>query len=278
MALEHLIRRILVSVDTAPSARDRTGWAASLADAFGAELTGVAAARPLIPSYSPLGDELLAYQPQIIEEARRRVEAAVGIARTNFEAANAPRAAWKSSLETDAVPFLLHQAGAADAIVLGRNGTGDACDAFIGVDPGDVILQLGRPLLVVPPSATRFSAARVAIAWKSSRESRRAVADALPFLARADEVFVCAVGGDEAGPEAAAVVAYLSAHGLGAKAVAEPRHGRADSDAVFEIAERVDATLLVAGAYGRSRFKEWVFGGVTRDILDHTPIPCLLSH
>jgi len=278
VALDRYISRVLVSADTAPSARDRSAWAASLADAFGAELMGVAAAQPLIPSYSPIGDELLAYQPQILEEARRRVEAAIGIARANFESAKAPRAAWKSSVETDAVPFLLQQAGAADVIVLGRRGSGDGRDDFIGVDAGDVILQLGRPLLLVPPSATQFSAARVVIAWKTGRESRRAVADALPFLGRAEEIFVCAIGDAEAGPDAAGVVDYLAAHGLGAKAVVEPRHGRPDSDAIFEIVERVDGTLIVAGAYGRSRFKEWVFGGVTKDILDHTPVPCLLSH
>lgn len=73
------------------------------------------------------------------------------------------------------MPFLLQQAGApADAIVLGRRGSGDGRDDFIGVDAGDVILQLGRPLLLVPPSATQFSAARVVIAWKTGRELRRA--------------------------------------------------------------------------------------------------------
>jgi nucleotide-binding universal stress UspA family protein len=89
---------------------------------------------------------------------------------------------------------------------------------------------------------------------------------------------VCAVGDDGADGGAANVVSFLEAHGHAARLVAEPRHERTDSDAILDVVERVGGTLIVAGAYGQSRFKEWAFGGVTRDLLDHTTVTCLLSH
>lgn len=98
----------------------------------------------------------------------------------------------------------------------------------------------------------------------------------MPFLKAADDVTVAAFGGDQRGAED--VSTYLACHGI----VASVRHKEASPEDVAEelmrTAEAEAADLLVCGAYGHSRASEWVFGGVTRDLLDHGRLCCLMAH
>lgn len=279
MARDTSVKLVAVSVDTAEPAQDRVAWAASLAAAFGAQLTGVAAAQPYIPVYTPFGVEFVNLQPALLEAANKQTEAWLKSAEAIFRAGcQGTDGAWKCSSRMPGLDFLNLEARSNDLIVLGRQGAKDASDP-LGVWAGDVILTLGRPVVVVPPGSTRFLGSRVVIAWKDAREARRAVADALPYLTGADEILVCAVSDESATLDSLTkVVAYLEAHGHAAKALVEPRHRRSDADALLDVVRRVDATLIVAGAYGQSRLKEWAFGGLTRELLDHAPVPCLMSH
>ena len=274
------IKRVAASVDNAATAQARVAWAASMASAHGAQLIGLAAAQPYIPVYSPFGTELLSVQPEVIEAANKQVAALLKDAAGVFEAgARGTDSVWKESGRLMAPDHLCREARGYDVLVMGRTGARDSADNYLGAPVAEVVLTLGRPVVVVPPEAGIFSAARVAIAWKDRREARRALADALPFLNETSEVFVCAIGEEkDLAAQAQGVADYLKAHGHAAKTIVESAGKRPDSAALLEIASRVNATLLVAGAYGQSRFKEWVFGGVTRDLLDHAPVPCLLSH
>jgi nucleotide-binding universal stress UspA family protein len=122
------------------------------------------------------------------------------------------------------------------------------------------------------------------VAWKDMREAWRAVADALPLLVRAEEVLVLEVVRDEAekGEQARAraddAAAFLVRHGAPARGAAAGLRGRAVADEVLFAAERQGADLVVGGAYGHTRLREWAFGGVARDLLARCPICCLLSH
>ena len=130
---------------------------------------------------------------------------------------------------------------------------------------------------MAPPKISVLSAKRVVIAWKDAREARRAVRDALPLLKAADEVLVVAVG--ESGRAGALdVKEHLDGHGINARTLVQARRESAVADDLIRAAEREGADLMVAGAYGHSRTREWILGGVTRDLLDHAPIPCLLAH
>ncbi|ASG25281.1 universal stress protein [Nitrospirillum viridazoti] len=142
----------------------------------------------------------------------------------------------------------------------------------------------GRGVFVVPeeePARLR-PLDTVLVAWTDSKEAANAVAQAMPFLKKATQVVVAMVEGDKpaeaGGTEPGADVArYLDRHGV----TVELRHLRewnTVSEALFNEAKRLDAGLLVAGAYGHSRLREWVLGGVTRDILTKTPLPALLAH
>jgi nucleotide-binding universal stress UspA family protein len=134
----------------------------------------------------------------------------------------------------------------------------------------------------VPPTVERLSARRVVIAWKETRECRRAVRDALPFLQAAEQVLlleVCERGcEEEAETRLADVTSYLVRHriAVGAKAYLHPRGSTAAR--LLGFADDEQADLLVAGGYGHSRLGEWIFGGVTRELLEKSQICCLLSH
>ncbi|MBV9116248.1 MAG: universal stress protein, partial [Acetobacteraceae bacterium] len=176
---------------------------------------------------------------------------------------------------------LISQARAADLVVVGRPGPDDALDPRLRVPPGPLLMGLGRPVLLAPPRVERLSAARVVVAWKDTRETRRAVLDGLPLVRTAEAVFVVVVGEGESGGEgrdgAADVAAYLARHGAASATVLRPEPGGSVADTLQQTARREGADLIVAGAYGHSRLRQWVFGGVTRDLLGNASICCLLS-
>lgn len=266
---------IMVSVDLGAAAADRVQLAAGLAERFGSKLTGVAA-RPVLGPM-PVGDMLEVERVWAIEE--RLADEQLAAAKTLFEreAGSAHETAWRST-PGHPLAYLAGQARAADVVVVGRQGPADGDPGPMGVPAGALLMEVGRPVLVVPPGIERLSAKRVVVAWKDTREARRAIHDALPFLSRADAVHVAVVGpgADQEGAED--VADYLSGHGVGVTThlLHKPEIGVADE--ILRFAAREDADLIVMGAYGHSRLREWVFGGATRDMLQGTSFCCLMSH
>jgi nucleotide-binding universal stress UspA family protein len=143
------------------------------------------------------------------------------------------------------------------------------------------LFEAGRPVLVVPPGAPQALGRRVLVGWSGTRESARAVSAALPLLAGAQQVDVVAfTGSDESlagvkAPEAAA--AWMALHGIEARARQRPADDGAGA-ALLQAAGEADADLMVMGAYGHSRLREFVLGGATRDVLTHCALPVLMAH
>lgn len=147
-----------------------------------------------------------------------------------------------------------------------------------------LLLEGGRPVLVVP---ARFKSDRpakhVLLAWRPTREATRALHDAMPLLRVAESIDVLEVDPDvgERGDGAlpgADIATHLARHGLKARVVLHTRSGESTAMALIKHADQSGADLLVAGGYGHSRFREWVLGGVTRELLQSTPVPTLFSH
>jgi nucleotide-binding universal stress UspA family protein len=254
----------------------RTRIARSLADQFNATLIGIAAGAPRPPVVVPnligseIAAEIAAISAELAEKESKFLKGACrGDGQTEWRGVH--------GLPNDAVAG---EARAADLLVIGREPSSG--DPFLSLNPGTVLLRTGRPVLTVPRSVHDFWANKVLIAWQDSREARRAVRDSLPFLARADEILLTQVyeqGESELARASVREVArYLSRHRIGASAEIVLRTARSVTDELLRIAALEKVDLIVCGAYGHSRLGEWVFGGVTRDLLNRCPVCCLFSH
>jgi nucleotide-binding universal stress UspA family protein len=138
----------------------------------------------------------------------------------------------------------------------------------------------GRPVLTGPADAEHLDLRRVVLAWKDTREARRAMADALPLMRRAERVLVVQApepGQQDPAIALADVAEALRQHGVRAAIRVLP-DDRDAAEAILEVSVEEDAQLIVAGAYGRARLTEWAFGGVTRKLLQQDAKFVLLSH
>jgi nucleotide-binding universal stress UspA family protein len=186
---------------------------------------------------------------------------------------------WRSALEMPA-RYVAREARAADLVIIGgdRNAI---LDPFAIADPSDLVLQAARPLLVVPAAVKWLDLRSALVAWKDCREARRAVSDALPLLSKAKEVTVASIAEEEGGQgsvrhQVADVIGWLSRHGIVARAQVPERSGNAVQQ-LDRIAADTGAGVVIAGAYGHSRFREWVLGGVTQHLIGQTARCALLS-
>jgi nucleotide-binding universal stress UspA family protein len=149
------------------------------------------------------------------------------------------------------------------------------------IDVSDLLMRAGRPVLVAPLGAAGLKLTRALVCWKDSREARRAVADALPILKASQGVDVVELAHeqdiDKARDRVADVGDWLARHGVEATCLATPVSG-VESAHLAQIAKDLKADLIVAGAFGHSRLREWAFGGVTRDLLLQADRCTFVSH
>lgn len=272
-------RSLLVHVEPRALATPRLEVAVSLARRLDATLIGVAAESldPLVfsdPS-GMMGGDLLGMAQKVVREDLERAEAL-------FKSKSAGVASQWLATEGVPVEALARVSRAADLIIAGGVPLAGA-DRYRSADTAELVLTTGRPVLVAPPHGGRFRGDAVVVAWKDTREARRALSDSLPFLKAAEAVVVLEVCEDErqavdAEVRTAAVAEHLRRHGAAAisKVAVAPNHQAADE--ILRRARVVDADLVVAGGYGHSRLGEWVFGGVTRDLLRNPEHFVLMSH
>jgi nucleotide-binding universal stress UspA family protein len=149
------------------------------------------------------------------------------------------------------------------------------------IDVTDLVMRAGRPVLLAPAGAAGLKLTRALVCWKDSRETRRAVVDALPILKAYKGVDVVELVNERemetARRRLADVGDWFARQGVGANCLASPLNG-AEATQLASIANELDVDLVVAGAFGRSRLREWAFGGVTRDLLQKADRCTLVSH
>jgi nucleotide-binding universal stress UspA family protein len=269
-------RSIVVSLDIDAASESITALATDLAGRSGARLVGVAAASVPPPVVSVDG---MVFDAGLMQQERQNIETRLEILRQQFEevAASIEDREWRGEVDSP-TRFLLENALAADLIVIDAIESGHAANAYRSVDAGSLVLNAGRPVLFAQSGAERLTACRILVAWKDTRESRRAMVDALPFLAQATEVLVATVDAD--GDSAATgslrdVGAFLSRQGIRART--ELVREASAHTAIAGLALSMNADLVVSGAYGHSRIRELIFGGVTRTLLGATSINRLMS-
>jgi nucleotide-binding universal stress UspA family protein len=255
--------------------------AGDLAARFDAGIIGVAAAEFTPPLYFTTGEQA----QELVEQGEGALQNRLAELEQQFRSVVGERAtslSWRSALDFPA-RYVLAQARAADILVTGSAPSGMS-DAFAIASPKDLVMEAGRPLLVVPDNVSWLDLGTVLVAWKETPEARRAVTDALPLLAKASDVVVVEILENSSDYDACEarlddVVAWLGHHKITASArVEEPEAGRNVAAKLDAVAADLTAGLVVAGAYGHSRFRELVLGGVTEHLVTRTERCVLLSH
>lgn len=263
------IKTVLVHIDFHETSLRRVQYAAGVASRFGATLIGVSACQ--MPSVAPSigGKRFATFERSEIEEELAKREA-------EFKAAVPAgiRSDWRG-LVGSPMHVVADEGHRADIIVASSHKGSDLSES----DVGDLAMIAGRPVLVPADGVDNFTARSVMVAWKNTREARRAIGDALPILAKADAVRVLAVVGKDKGDSALdGVLEYLAHHGVRAEPTLIDRDRTHPGEVLIREAANVNADLVVAGAYGHSRFRELAFGGITRDLLHQTALSVLLSN
>src|SRR6266478_186692 len=191
----------------------------------------------------------------------------------------------RSESEWRSLPYLSSEVGVhayyADLVVIARPESASQTAGPPGLAES-LVLSSGRPIIVFPPRGTVSQVRRILVAWNATRESIRAVADALPLLAKAEAVEVLVVDhrrhpaghGQEPGAD---IARRLARHGAHVEVRRLSSGGKDVGRLLLSQAAAFGAYLLVMGAYGRSRLGEWMFGGVTRTVLREAGLPVLMS-
>jgi nucleotide-binding universal stress UspA family protein len=170
---------------------------------------------------------------------------------------------------------VLQRARLADLVVIERPGHSRHDTSVI---TEAVLFESGRPVLCVPGGSFETLPNRMAVLWNGSAQAARAVGDALPLLVRAETAAVISIEErrDRDGPTAAELVDRLKLNGANA-AARTLQHSPHDAVALFNAAFEFGAELIVMGAFGHSRLRELMLGGVTRHMLSHSAVPVLMA-
>jgi len=256
-------------------------YAISIAKAFNAHLTGIAFVyEPVIPA------TIMGGIPTEIIESQRTDSlnwAENAVAAFNRQVASAGITAVTRTVDASL-------AGAAESFgqIARRFDLSVVAQAEQkSTSPADLIIegamfQSGRPVIIVPVIQTEgIKLDRVAIGWDGSRTAARAVADAMPLLKRAGQVEIVVVFGENDKTyqtQGAIMTEHLLRHGVNAEIKRIPAPKVDVQSTLLNYVADSGTNLLVMGAYGHSRLREFILGGVTRSMLSSMTIPVLMSH
>jgi nucleotide-binding universal stress UspA family protein len=191
----------------------------------------------------------------------------------------------RSESEWRSLPYLSSEVGVhayyADLVVIARPESAGQTASPPGLAES-LVMSSGRPIIVFPPGHTVSRVRRILVAWNATRESIRAVADALPLLVKAEAVEVLVVDhqrrpeshGQEPGAD---IARHLARHGAHVEVRRLSSDGKDVGRLLLSQAAVFGADLLVMGAYGHTHLREWMFGGVTRTVLYEAGLPILMS-
>lgn len=234
----------------------------------------------------PLASEVWVADPSwgnSLTEARKELDAEAAAVRARFDHLVGPVPTNAVLLEYGAAaPVIGMRARLSDVTVVSRPpaNSPDTDQTILEA----VLFHSGRPVIIVPPGWVRAPIGQsVLVCWKPTRESARALGDAAPLLASATKVSVVTVdarpSGDGDGPQPGAdISAHLARRGCQAELINVDSMGRTEAAAIQDQARAVAADLIVMGGFGHSRLSEMVFGGVTREFLQTSTVPVLMSH
>lgn len=272
---------LLVIVDNDPACASRVEVARRLAEAHEAHLTGLHV-MPM-PRPMPMYPEV-AMSTSLETRQRRELEEAAARAATLFQdrtRGTAARTEWRV-VEGHPLEVVTVHARYADLIVLGQGRDLGETSADLSSLPADLVLAVGRPVLVVPRYGDFPSVgAKILVAWDASREATRAVHDALPLLRRAGKVTVLSIDPEDTGEPRTAggdISLHLARHDVPVQTATLGGADIAVGDLILSYGADHGIDLIVMGAYGHTRLRELILGGATRHLLRSMTVPVFMSH
>lgn len=277
---------ILVSLTTYPTRTQRSGIddAVALAVALESRISAIACEVRVPAPASPMGSALLNV-PALVSAELKKSAVAAATELAEFQKAAEQNGVFQEVIlekcTTPEFPDLVTDYARLRDLTIVPMPDIDTVERWLAET---LIFGSGRPIVVLP-ERPRWSKAvalnTVVVAWDFSRNSARAVADALPLLKKAKLVCILTVNNEKvftSGRSGAELAKYLARHGVNVVLDEVDAAGR-DIASVFKSQLTLrDADLLVMGAYGHSRFREFVLGGATRSMLSRPPVPVFLSH
>jgi nucleotide-binding universal stress UspA family protein len=273
---------ILVHVDSTAASTRRVWASLDLARPSGARVVGLHVAPNIeVPSYfKPSHAERITklYKDSVAEaaaiaEAQFRKDVQDAGVETQWELAHG-----------DIVRRLTERARFADLLVVGKDDAENPSFIEPYLLSQNVVMQSSAPVLVLPMDRIPSSIGHnIVIAWDGSYEVARTVRDSLPLLQQEGQVLILTIDPNEEehrriGIDAPAMAAHLGRHGIEAETLEALSERKTVTEVLLACVADVGADLLLTGAFGHSRLKEFLLGGVTYDLLLKLPVPVLMSH
>lgn len=285
------IKSILVPLSDARSGKNALKAGVGLAKMFGAHLTALhVEADPRAIAVDYVGEAVSgAMIEEMMKTAQQRSDADTKSSRKLFDAACAagglklserpssastPTASWRK--ETGYEDGWLQTYGRfADLIVVGRAIDDKDLTAKLSLETA--LIETGRPILLAPPTLPNKIGVNIAIAWKATAEAARSIEAAKAFFPTAKKVTILTAKETDSDQRPDELVAYLAWHGIKAT-VSKLRASDNIGASLLSAAGKAGADMLVMGAYGHSRMREMIFGGVTKHVIAKSSLPVLMTH
>ncbi len=282
-----MIKDVTVHLDGTSADEERLLHAEAIAAASQAHLTGLFTnPLPDLAAITPMdgGASAAGIMVQLQDDARRQGDLSQQRLAERFSRLSVPSEIRRlEGMPGQLLKLVASEARWSDIFVASRpidDGSDGAWSDLFGA----ILFESGRGVYVVPPGRRPSDTIRrVLVCWQDTREAARAVAEAAPFIEKAARTVVLMVdpassNGNGPGAPGADIARHLDRIGTSVEVQVVASEGRAISDVILEQARRLSADMIVMGAYGHSRLREWIAGGATRDMLSTSDIPILMAH
>lgn len=220
--------------------------------------------------------------PEFIEQSRKSEEENAAKAKARFESLAAKvDCSIEVAIEEGYAPDLLNEhALSVDLVIVGQGDPEAENNAQTRYIAEEIVVSSPRPVLIIPFAGNyKNFGSHVVVGWNNTRESSRALHDSFPFLEKAEKVTLLRVNATEDETyETEHIIAHLKRHGIDANFKSGHWPGISVGDAILDSLVDYSGNMLVLGAYGHSRLREMILGGVTRNILEHMTAPVLFVH